>query len=359
MTDTSRSLARSSRALLAALGFLLVGTTLVGCGEVKKCKRGELGCINEPPKDGECLANLTLVDGICVDPDEDDMRRDGGGRNDAGSDGGRDGGNDGGGGECGCADGELCAPDGVTCVNYCDDEPPVKAVTPPETCSDYSVTPPKQRTFEAACKSACLQNCRRTEIYCPGYVCDPKECDGPDILATCIESCPTMDASCMTTVCEGVRDLSCENFTCPLSNEKSCADIRCSDTCGDAKDGFCDDGDPFGSSYAICQYGADCGDCGPRRGPKPAGAKFGQPCVRDTACPGYNRDFAKTASWCANVPGTASDVSTCIPNCTGREDDEDACPEGYECEGLEFSDGSPFVLNGVQGYACFPTLCGG
>ena len=41
------------------------------------------------------------------------------------------------------------------------------------------------------------------------------------------------------------------------------AQVMCEDFCGSAYDGECDDGGP-GSLYDICPYGSDCGDCGPR-----------------------------------------------------------------------------------------------
>lgn len=39
----------------------------------------------------------------------------------------------------------------------------------------------------------------------------------------------------------------------------------CSDTCGTANDGDCDDGGPD-SDFDVCEFGTDCGDCGPREG---------------------------------------------------------------------------------------------
>jgi hypothetical protein len=45
-----------------------------------------------------------------------------------------------------------------------------------------------------------------------------------------------------------------------LSSEAS---AQCTNACPTAHDGECDDGGP-GSLYSICDYGTDCGDCGPR-----------------------------------------------------------------------------------------------
>ncbi|MCB9507657.1 MAG: hypothetical protein H6700_08900 [Myxococcales bacterium] len=41
------------------------------------------------------------------------------------------------------------------------------------------------------------------------------------------------------------------------------ASAQCTNTCGTADDGDCDDGGP-GSSYSVCELGTDCNDCGPR-----------------------------------------------------------------------------------------------
>ncbi|MEM6956302.1 MAG: hypothetical protein AAF645_11455 [Myxococcota bacterium] len=37
----------------------------------------------------------------------------------------------------------------------------------------------------------------------------------------------------------------------------------CTNTCSFADDGDCDDGGP-GSDFSVCDFGTDCGDCGPR-----------------------------------------------------------------------------------------------
>jgi secreted trypsin-like serine protease len=44
--------------------------------------------------------------------------------------------------------------------------------------------------------------------------------------------------------------------------------VGCEDTCAWPGDGECDDGGP-GSLYAVCAYGTDCTDCGPRDGSAP------------------------------------------------------------------------------------------
>jgi hypothetical protein len=42
----------------------------------------------------------------------------------------------------------------------------------------------------------------------------------------------------------------------------------CTDTCEYASDGYCDDGGA-GSDGAVCPWGSDCADCGPRTGTPP------------------------------------------------------------------------------------------
>ncbi len=44
------------------------------------------------------------------------------------------------------------------------------------------------------------------------------------------------------------------------------AAAQCADSCASAHDQECDDGGP-GSIYAVCAFGTDCGDCGPRIAP--------------------------------------------------------------------------------------------
>lgn len=340
--------------LLAALSF---GS--VGCSDVKKCKKGTEGCLDGKPfEEGtpneRCSFGLVVENGKCVEAGEDTAR-------DGGRDSGTDGGRDGGTGSCDCAADEVCSPeDGTTCLSYCDAEERLTAIAPPPGCSDYSGTTVKPLTYAQACKNSCLQYCKRAEVYCPGFVCDETACDGAQQMQVCATECPGNDVDCMTTGCEELRDIACADFACPDAFPKSCTDVRCTDSCtgGNNKDGYCDDGDPFSASYDFCAYGTDCGDCGPRRGPKAPVQELGGNCVRDVGCPGFDADFLKTESWCLNVPGTDAAQFACIPNCTGHEDETDYCPEGFACQGLEYSDGTPFTNpSGLQGYGCVPLVC--
>lgn len=109
----------------------------------------------------------------------------------------------------------------------------------------------------------------------PGDFGDPGP--GPDPLM-CDDSCPyAFDGECddggpgslydycdLGTDCGdcGPRDPHAEPIQ-PLEV------LFCDDTCPYAFDGECDDGGP-GSLYDYCDYGSDCGDCGPRSSSIPA-----------------------------------------------------------------------------------------
>ena len=73
----------------------------------------------------------------------------------------------------------------------------------------------------------------------------------------------------MNEVVEGLRDQIEDDLqawdipaACTPDYEIEESDI-CTDTCSFAGDGECDDGGE-GSDFAICEYGADCSDCGVR-----------------------------------------------------------------------------------------------
>lgn len=346
---------RWSGRLAISLWALSVGSLAlagVGCGEVKKCEKGTEGCLDgEPfrsgPNEGKCSFGLVVNNNnnTCVEDDGSEPNGDGSVPTSC----------------TGCAADEVCSPeDGETCLSYCDVEPELRAVNPPATCRDYTGSTVKLLPFATACENACLQYCKRAEIYCPGFVCDLASCKSPAQMAVCATECPTGDPTCIALGCEEIRDTSCADFSCPNDTfAKSCTDVRCTDSCtGNTKDGFCDDGEPLSASYDICTFGSDCADCGPRKGTKGAIAPLGGQCVRDVGCPGFDSDFNKTESWCVNVTGTPPSQYACIPNCTGSESDPNACTEGFACQGLEYSDGTPFVnSSNLQAFGCFPQVC--
>lgn len=331
---------------LSLIALLLFGLFAVGCGEVGKCKLYEQGCLGGGVLDGnKCKAGLLARNGYCIDPDSD----------------------------CGCSGSDLCSADGLSCVNYCGfaSNQPEEVPLPP-TCRKAQGDQWVIYDFESACRATCMQRCQRAEVFCPGFTCDPNSCQGEAALAACklevttaqaAGSCAGLsDAACITRTCEGVRDGNCNAFECPAGAAKSCNDVRCSNSCGSANnaDGFCDDGDPLSASYALCDYGSDCADCGPRRGEQAPVAAIGQPCVLDVGCEGWAADFGQTASWCLHVTGSPQGQLSCVPNCTGWAGKHGACAPGYDCTGLTLaSSGEPYVdpRTGEQGYACLPSVC--
>jgi hypothetical protein len=88
----------------------------------------------------------------------------------------------------------------------------------------------------------------------------------------------------------------------------------CSDLCPWAFDGECDDGGP-GADWAVCPYGTDCGDCGPRDGAgDPGGDPGGFP------PPG--------GGWCSDDCPWAFD-GECDDG--GPDADWAVCPYGSDC----------------------------
>lgn len=327
----------------AVLTLLALGA-FSACTDVRKCTRGEKGCIDGEPDNDECAAGLVPKNGECVPPE-------GGG----------------GGGRCNCASDEICDEDGETCLAYCEpvDDPPESVPTPPsckpvKTVSNDNPTP---FTYRELCVKTCMQDCARAQTFCPGYVCNESECESVAALARCAVACPGMDTSCMENKCNERSATSCDDFTCPTgAPAKSCQGLRCTDSCqGNNKDGFCDDGDPYSATYSFCSYGTDCTDCGPRRGTRPAGIALGEPCPegQDVSCQGYNDDFLKTQAWCLRFSSEPGAAFRCVPDCT-TEDGAGNCPDGYECQGVKNSNGDPYqdaTPNRTPGYACVPQIC--
>jgi hypothetical protein len=273
----------------------------------------------------------------------------------------------GGGGNCNCAVDEICDEDGKTCLAYCEPvaDLPQAGLTPPSckpivTASNDKPTP---FTFRELCVNACMQNCVRAQTFCPGYVCNPSDCENAAALVRCNTECPGMDTSCMEGRCIDRSKVACADFVCPGGGTRSCQDVKCSDTCsGNNDDGFCDDGDPSSATYAFCAYGTDCTDCGPRHGStRPPGLAIGEPCPegQDVSCAGYNDDFLKTTAWCLQFNSDPGAAFRCVPDCT-TSDGAGECPDDYECQAVLNSEGQPYrdaTNNRTPGYACVPTIC--
>jgi hypothetical protein len=222
---------------------------------------------------------------------------------------------------------------------------------------------PVALTFRELCVNTCLQNCVRAQAFCPGYTCNPSDCDNAQELLRCTTQCPGMDTACMEQKCTERSTVACTDFNCPGTATRNCQDINCSDSCtGNVKDGFCDDGDPTSATYSFCAYGKDCTDCGPRRGStRPARLALGEPCPegQDVSCDGYNDDFLKTQAWCLRYLEDVDAPFRCVPDCT-TSDGADECPKGYECQAVKNGSGQPYrdaTPNRTAGYACVPQIC--
>jgi hypothetical protein len=331
-----------------ALSALLA---LSGCHKIRKCTIGEDGCLESPPDaEGNCAAGLELRGGVCVEPS-------GGGDDVCG----------------GCLGDEVCDEDSETCISYCeyDDELPAREPTP-QGCEAPNAVGATPYTYADVCISLCEQRCLRAQEYCTGFTCNLDECSqaGPErriptpaALARCTTACPAPpNLACITAVCEDWRDTACQEFECPAGTTRDCANIRCTDTCAsdNIQDGFCDDGDPASADYSFCQYGTDCGDCGPRRGTRPARAARGELCPpgQDVACDGYNDDYLKTNAWCLRIYEDNSAPSRCVPDCTTATG-EGACPgPDYLCLPAVTRDGEAITdVHGTEGYYCQPLVC--
>src|SRR5688572_6465876 len=80
-------------ALLALFALLACAPA---CTEVRKCQRGDPGCLAGPPEDGRCQPGLVVKHGACTEPGAGPAAL-----------------------ECGCGAGEICTLDGYACVDYC------------------------------------------------------------------------------------------------------------------------------------------------------------------------------------------------------------------------------------------------
>lgn len=94
------------------------------------------------------------------------------------------------------------------------------------------------------------------------------------IFSTCVLSALLLAvpaSSQCTNACGSANDGECDDGgpnarydICALGSDcNDCGPRFCDNTCATAGDGECDDGGP-GSLYDVCALGTDCGDCGPR-----------------------------------------------------------------------------------------------
>ena len=105
----------------------------------------------------------------------------------------------------------------------------------------------------------------------------------------------------------------------------------CSDTCGYAGDGACDDGGP-GSSFSVCSFGTDCTDCGPRGG------------FSGNFWIGYN-DIASEGSfvWSSGAPLTFSSWNSGEPANSSNEDCTEFRTGQANWNDLNCATGHPFI----------------
>ncbi len=102
---------------------------------------------------------------------------------------------------------------------------------------------------------------------------------------------------------------------------------QCTSTCGDASDGYCDDGGP-GSQFSICGLGTDCADCGTRYGtyasppPPPRVSSCASDCrALYSSCSGLGGDWdGSGCGWGCNFLCEPQSVSQCISSCNSRSE---------------------------------------
>lgn len=256
---------------------------------------------------------------------------------------------------------ELCVP-GTTdqCLNYCADPGFELSVTERRQTEQLPCRRSGAGTpvsYEEACKAALRQFCLRSEVYCTGFTCPPNLINTPEAQVLCMETFPVFED--LASWCEGMRDGTCANFAeCDNTHPKSCATpVVCSSTCPGnpefANDGACDDGDIATAAFAECEWGTDCGDCGPRVGTPPAlPIAIGAPCVSNIQCIGNSEDLRRNQSWCLAVnPGNLE--HRCMADCTR----DGVCPEGYTCVGIEDGNGEAIVQGDLEAGVCNPMIC--
>jgi len=335
----------TSRWLWAAamLGASASAMLVEGCSKVESCTQFDKGCLNGMSDNGKCRFDLLPnADGECVKPAD---ATNGGGGVDTNP--------------CGCPSGQLCRAD-LTCSDPC-----AAATLPPQLPTLPACRPATNQPaydFAKAALSLCYQDCVHRADYC-GETCDPaKYCTSAVAAAAATAICPGQSVECAITACEATRDTACAQTRC-LAGVPNCTGIVCTNTCSTPaynNDGECDDSDLANATSHECQWGSDCGDCGPRRGVPPAAKQLGDVCLDPVECGGNRNDVPSSTGWCL-VPGSATPSSKayarCLPDCSGGK----ACPSGFTCEGLMLTATGEDVQDpqGNKASACFPNACGG
>jgi hypothetical protein len=191
------------------------------------------------------------------------------------------------------------------------------------------------------------------------------ECGSAAATALTIALCPGQMPECAMKLCEQARDTPCAQQQCPPGSPLNCTGVSCSNACiSGAKftnDGVCDDGDLSNADSVVCDWGTDCGDCGPRRGTPPVFSRdLGDPCFDAVQCGGDRTNVAASTGWCVTTDNTRP-LYRCVPDCSKKGA---TCPSGYECYQLtQDTDGNGkpedvIDSKNVRAQACFPMLCG-
>jgi hypothetical protein len=328
----------TSRWLWTALSAAGASLSLVGgCGDVESCREGDDGCLNGvPDESGNCRFGLVpdATRTLCIKATASDT--------------------------CGCPSGSLCRPD-KSCVNVCTPATGVPTAKPAlKNCRPYMGEAP----FDLAKASValCYQARARRADACGGTFNPTTECTVELSLALAATRGAVTPEQAMSA-CEVARDTACTAQTCDGGAAPNCAGVICSNACRSPEynnDGLCDDGDLSNAISAVCGWGTDCGDCGPRRGSAPpTSVQLGDPCVDALQC-GSDRENIKSAiGWC--VPASDNAPYRCVPDCSVKGK---TCPAGYECGQLgEDPDGDGKLTavtddSGTTASACFPLQCG-
>ncbi|MET0341092.1 MAG: hypothetical protein ABW252_08815 [Polyangiales bacterium] len=334
--------------------LMLMPLMQAGCGEIDNCKVGEDGCLGGLPlEDLTCRYDLVLdtSTGVCTEPDDvtggddDDDAIDGPPLPNP----------------CKCTANQVCQTDG-SCVDLC--LVPNAVVNKPSfpQCRSTSYS------FQEAAIAGCQQACGRRAAIC-GEACDPATaCSAATALAwlAAVDPACAGNTECAMKRCEEVRDRPCAAQACLGGGAPNCTNVTCENNCvSDGEsfnlDGVCDDGDLSNAVSAICRWGSDCGDCGPRRGPAPAAVKkLGEQCIDPYQCGAPYADFSAVPGWCVPLDDSAT-LEHCVPDCTMPPH---SCPESFDCQRLRFTDESGKEENirdnaNNVARACFPTQCGG
>lgn len=348
---------------LATACVITSALSLSACETVDSCKPGSAGCIDGPPKDGECQFDLVLSDGKCVEPgsasnggdkDSGPMETDSGPASACAA----------------CDEPALCVPERKECVDFCETPEEIPGTGPKFaqiTCGGETDAAgnPVVLDFAQTCTNTCLLTCRWQNWFCDAKVSCAEECAKPYVQADCAlpaTGCIN-DLACQKTKCTTIRALGCvaDMALCPNGATPSCGDVTCTNKCADQQsadantfDGFCDDGTYTFSQTDLCPFGTDCADCGPRKGaPRPGidtgKLKLGEACPNASRCAGRSSDYELNKSWCLDVVG---EVARCLADCSG---DDESCPTGFKCEELSNSSGNALVdRNGRRGKVCYP-----